>query len=203
VSSYGTAGNEPTDADEVVTTPTWSRSRPGKTRQHWDIIGRTVCDPPCSSVGSDPPGRGARSSSHALKRMDQRIGRRRERCTASVPRPPAATDTGNKVDYLRTLLIQFRGRGPDVAGESCPGPQFSTTCKTHQHGGRGGRRGPGSHGTRKLSPVGGEHGRSAGGPAAGRPVRGGRWCTRTAAVVAEQVTSTTADASFETRPWAG
>jgi len=123
VSSYGCAAIEPTDDDDVVkVTDLIEKPAPADAPSNWILIGRYVCDPAVFDVLREtPPGRGGEIQlTDALKVLAQRDpadgtgggvhgvlfrGRR--------------YDTGNKIDYLRTL-VQFACERPDVAGEFVP-----------------------------------------------------------------------------------
>jgi UTP--glucose-1-phosphate uridylyltransferase len=123
VSHYGCAAIEPTDDEDVVTiTDLVEKPEPADAPSNWILIGRYVCDPSVFDVLRETkPGRGGEIQlTDALKVLAQRDpadgngggvhgvlfrGRR--------------YDTGNKIDYLRTL-VQFACERPDVAGEFVP-----------------------------------------------------------------------------------
>ena len=123
VSSYGVAAIEPMDDDDVVkVTGLIEKPAPADAPSNWIVIGRYVCDPSLFDVLREtPPGRGGEIQlTDALQVLAQRDpadgagggvrgvlfrGRR--------------YDTGNKIDYLRTL-VQFACERPDVAGEFVP-----------------------------------------------------------------------------------
>jgi len=121
VSSYGCAAIEATGEDDVVrVTDLVEKPAPGDAPSNWIIIGRYVCDPSVFGVLAEtPPGRGGEIQlTDALQALAQRDladgggvhgvlfrGRR--------------YDTGNKADYLRTM-VQFACERPDVAGEFVP-----------------------------------------------------------------------------------
>ena len=124
VSHYGCAAIEPTEDDDDVVTVTdlVEKPEPADAPSNWIVIGRYVCDPSVFDVLRETkPGRGGEIQlTDALKVLAQRDpadgsgggvhgvlfrGRR--------------YDTGNKIDYLRTL-VQFACERPDVAGEFVP-----------------------------------------------------------------------------------
>ena len=116
VSQYGCAAIAPTELGDVVTvTDLVEKPVPGEAPSNWIIIGRYVCDPEVFGVLRETqPGRGGEIQlTDALKVLAQRgevhgvlfHGRR--------------YDTGNKLDYLRTL-IQFACERPDLAQEFVP-----------------------------------------------------------------------------------
>ena len=121
VSLYGAAAFEPTGEDDVVTvTDLVEKPSPGDAPSNKVIIGRYVCDPAIFGVLREtPPGRGGEIQvTDALKTLAQM--------------PPAdgggvhgvmfhgrRFDTGNRVDYLRTI-VQFACERPDVATEFVP-----------------------------------------------------------------------------------
>jgi len=119
VSQYGCAAISPTDEDDVVTvTDLVEKPVPGEAPSRWIIIGRYVCDPAVFDVlRQTPPGRGGEIQlTDALKVLARQPdsggvygllfrGRR--------------YDTGNKLDYLRTL-VQFACERSDLAQEFVP-----------------------------------------------------------------------------------
>ena len=121
VSLYGAAAIEPTGEDDVVrVTDLVEKRAPEDAPSNQVIIGRYVCDPAIFGVlRQTPPGRGGEIQvTDALKTLAQ---------TA-----PAAGggvygvlfhgrrfDTGNRIDYLRTIT-QFACERPDVAAEFVP-----------------------------------------------------------------------------------
>ena len=121
VSSYGTAAIEPTDEDDVVRiTDLVEKPAPEDAPSNWIIIGRYVCDPAVFEVlERTPPGRGGEiqltDALKTLAQMDPADGGG----VSGVLFRGRRYDTGNKVDYLRTL-IQFAVERPDVAGEFVP-----------------------------------------------------------------------------------
>jgi UTP--glucose-1-phosphate uridylyltransferase len=121
VSLYGAVAFEPTDEDDVVRlTDMVEKPSPEDAPSNKVIIGRYVCDPAIFGVLREtPPGRGGEIQiTDALKTLAQM--------------PPAdgggvhgvlfhgrRFDTGNRVDYLRTI-VQFACERPDVAAEFVP-----------------------------------------------------------------------------------
>jgi UTP--glucose-1-phosphate uridylyltransferase len=121
VSLYGAAAIEPADSDDVVrVTDLVEKPAPEEAPSNQVIIGRYVCDPAVFGVlRRTPPGRGGEIQlTDALKTLAQ---------------TPAADgggvrgvlfhgrrfDTGNRIDYLRTI-VQFACERPDVADEFVP-----------------------------------------------------------------------------------
>src|SRR5580692_8048205 len=121
VSSYGTAAIEPTGEDDIVRiTDLVEKPAPEDAPSNWIIIGRYVCDPAVFGVlEHTEPGRGGEIQlTDALKTlagMDPADGGG----VYGVLFRGRRFDTGNKVDYLRTL-VQFAVERPDVAEEFVP-----------------------------------------------------------------------------------
>jgi UTP--glucose-1-phosphate uridylyltransferase len=121
VSQYGVAAIEPTTTNGVVTVHDLvEKPAPADAPSNWIVIGRYVCDPAVFRVlESTPPGRGNEIQlTDALKTLAQ--------MTASegggvrgVQFRGRRFDTGNPVDYLRTI-IQFALERRDVAPEFLP-----------------------------------------------------------------------------------
>jgi UTP--glucose-1-phosphate uridylyltransferase len=120
VSLYGCAAIRPTDEDDVVNiTDLVEKPVPGSAPSQWIIIGRYVCDPKVFDIlRQTPPGRGGEIQlTDALKTL------------ASDPDSGGGVhgvlfrgrryDTGNKLDYLRTLVM-FGSERPDLASEFVP-----------------------------------------------------------------------------------
>jgi UTP--glucose-1-phosphate uridylyltransferase len=121
VSQYGCAATSKTGDEDVVTvTDLVEKPVPGEAPSRWIIIGRYVCDPAVFDVlRQTPPGRGGEIQlTDALKTL--------------IDRDPGAGggvygvlfrgrryDTGNKLDYLRTM-VQFGCERPDLAQEFVP-----------------------------------------------------------------------------------
>jgi UTP--glucose-1-phosphate uridylyltransferase len=121
VSSYGCAAIEETDEDDVVRiTDLVEKPAPDDAPSNWIIIGRYVCDPAVFRVlEHTPPGRGGEIQlTDALKELaktDPADGGG----VYGVLFRGRRYDTGNKIDYLRTL-VQFACERPDVAPEFLP-----------------------------------------------------------------------------------
>jgi UTP--glucose-1-phosphate uridylyltransferase len=122
VSQYGCAAMEPTAEDDVVTvTDLVEKPVPGEAPSRWIIIGRYVCDPAIFAVlEKTPPGRGGEIQlTDALKVLG----------SAGYAGPGGGVhgvlfrgrryDTGNKLDYLCTM-VQFACERPDLAEEFVP-----------------------------------------------------------------------------------
>jgi UTP--glucose-1-phosphate uridylyltransferase len=121
VSSYGVAAVEETGEDDVVrVTDLVEKPAPQDAPSNWIIIGRYVCDPSVFGVLEEtPPGRGGEIQlTDALKVLAQRDPADGGGVHGVLFRG-RRYDTGNKVDYLRTL-VQFACERPDVAGEFVP-----------------------------------------------------------------------------------
>ena len=121
VSSYGVAAVEETAEDDVVqVTDLVEKPAPQDAPSNWIIIGRYVCDPSVFGVLEEtPPGRGGEIQlTDALKVLAQRDPADGGGVHGVLFRG-RRYDTGNKVDYLRTL-VQFACERPDVAGEFVP-----------------------------------------------------------------------------------
>ena len=121
VSSYGCAAIEETDEDDVVRiSDLVEKPAPDDAPSNWIIIGRYVCDPAVFRVlEHTPPGRGGEIQlTDALKELaktDPADGGG----VYGVLFRGRRYDTGNKIDYLRTL-VQFACERPDVAPEFLP-----------------------------------------------------------------------------------
>jgi UTP--glucose-1-phosphate uridylyltransferase len=121
VSLYGCAAIEATAEDDVVrVTDLVEKPVPGEAPSRWIVIGRYVCDPAVFDVlEHTPPGRGGEIQlTDALKTLAQR------RPSGGGPVYGVLFrgrryDTGNKLDYLRTV-VQFAAERPDLAAEFLP-----------------------------------------------------------------------------------
>ncbi len=121
VSLYGAAAIEPTDTDGVVAvTDLVEKPAPADAPSNWAVIGRYVCDPAVFGVlERTPPGRGGEIQlTDALKTLAQ-LPAGEGGGVRGVQFRGRRFDTGNPVDYLRTI-IQFAGERPDVAAEFLP-----------------------------------------------------------------------------------
>ncbi len=121
VSLYGCAAIEPTDTDDVVAvTDLVEKPAPQDAPSNRVIIGRYVCDPAIFGVlRRTPPGRGGEiqltDALMTLAGMDPADGGG----VYGVLFHGRRFDTGNRVDYLRTI-VQFACERPDVAEEFVP-----------------------------------------------------------------------------------
>jgi UTP--glucose-1-phosphate uridylyltransferase len=116
VSLYGCAAVERTDEDDVVMITDLVEKPPmGTAPSRWIVIGRYVCDPAVFDVLREtPPGRGGEIQlTDALKVF---AGKGELRGVLFSGR---RFDTGNKLDYLRTMVM-FAAERPDLAGEFIP-----------------------------------------------------------------------------------
>jgi UTP--glucose-1-phosphate uridylyltransferase len=116
VSLYGCAAIEPTSEEDVVSvTDLVEKPVPGSAPSRWILIGRYVCDPEVFDVlRRTPPGRGGEIQlTDALKVLAQRGEVR------GVLFHGRRYDTGNKLDYLRTL-VHFACERQDLASEFIP-----------------------------------------------------------------------------------
>ncbi len=111
VSQYGAAAISPTDEDDVVTvTDLVEKPVPGEAPSRWIIIGRYVCDPAVFEVlRHTPPGRGGEIQlTDALKTLAKQPD---SGGVYGVLFRGRRYDTGNKLEYLRTV-VQFACRAP-------------------------------------------------------------------------------------------
>ena len=124
VSAYGCVAIKPTDeADVVAVTDLVEKPDPADAPSNWIIIGRYVCDPAIFDVLREtPPGRGGEIQITDALRTLARTDR------GSLPDGGGVHgvlfrgrryDTGNKQDYLRTM-IQFACDREDIAPEFVP-----------------------------------------------------------------------------------
>jgi UTP--glucose-1-phosphate uridylyltransferase len=121
VSLYGAAAFEPTDEDDVVTvTDLVEKPSPDDAPSNKVIIGRYVCDPAILGVRRrPPPGRGGEIQvTDALKTLAQ-TAHADGGGVHGVLFHGRRFDTGNRIDYLRTI-VQFACERPDVATEFVP-----------------------------------------------------------------------------------
>jgi UTP--glucose-1-phosphate uridylyltransferase len=116
VSQYGVAAIEPTGTEGVVRlTDMVEKPAPAEAPSNWIIIGRYVCDPGVFEVlERTPPGRGNEIQlTDALKEFGAKGELR------GVLFHGRRYDTGNKLDYLRTMVM-FAAERPDLASEFIP-----------------------------------------------------------------------------------
>ena len=121
VSLYGAATIEPTGEDDVVqVTDLVEKPKPEDAPSNQVVIGRYVCDPAVFGVlRRTPPGRGGEIQlTDALKTLAQ-MAPADGGGVRGVLFHGHRFDTGNRVDYLRTI-IQFACQRPDVADEFVP-----------------------------------------------------------------------------------
>ncbi|MFD3687190.1 UTP--glucose-1-phosphate uridylyltransferase GalU [Nocardiopsis sp. NPDC058631] len=121
VSLYGCAGIEPTDEEDVVTvTDLVEKPAPEQAPSRWAIIGRYVCDPAVFPVLQEtPPGRGGEIQlTDALRELARRKPEDGGTVYGVLFRG-RRYDTGNKADYIRTV-VDFACRRPDLADELLP-----------------------------------------------------------------------------------
>lgn len=121
VSQYGCAALAPTEDDDVVTvTDLVEKPSPPEAPSNQAVVGRYVCDPAVFGVLRRlPPGRGGEiqltDALRTLAGMDPAEGGG----VRGVLFRGRRFDTGNRVDYMRTI-IQFACERPDVAPELLP-----------------------------------------------------------------------------------
>ncbi|HUK73051.1 MAG TPA: UTP--glucose-1-phosphate uridylyltransferase [Streptosporangiaceae bacterium] len=130
VSQYGCVAISPTEEEDVVTvTDLVEKPVPGEAPSQWIIIGRYVCDPAIFEVlRHTAPGRGGEIQlTDALKELARRTSGTATDDEAATPGGGVRGvlfrgrryDTGNKLDYLRTL-VQFACDRGDLADEFVP-----------------------------------------------------------------------------------
>lgn len=120
VSQYGCVAMKPTDEPDVVTvTDLIEKPVPGEAPSQWIIIGRYVCDSSVFEVlRHTQPGRGGEIQlTDALKEMASSSNG--DGGVKGVLFRGRRYDTGNKLDYLRTL-VQFACQRPDLKDEFVP-----------------------------------------------------------------------------------
>ena len=121
VSQYGSAAITPTAEEDVVAvTDLVEKPVPGSAPSNWILIGRYVCDPAVFGVlRHTPPGRGGEiqltDALLTLATMNPAEGGG----VHGVLFHGRRYDTGNKLDYLRTL-VQFACERSDLAEEIVP-----------------------------------------------------------------------------------
>ncbi|TDC52868.1 UTP--glucose-1-phosphate uridylyltransferase GalU [Actinomadura sp. KC345] len=121
VSSYGCAAIEATDEDDVVrVSDLVEKPSAEEAPSNWIIIGRYICDPAVFDVlEKTPPGRGGEIQlTDALRTLaDTPAGQGGG--VYGVKFRGRRYDTGNKLEYLRTV-VQFASERPDLAPEFMP-----------------------------------------------------------------------------------
>jgi UTP--glucose-1-phosphate uridylyltransferase len=124
VSSYGCAAIKPTDEEDVVAvTDLIEKPDVGEAPSNWIVIGRYVCDPSIFGVLRETrPGRGGEiqltDALRTLARTDRGSGIDGGGVHGVLFRG-RRYDTGNKLDYLRTM-IQFACDREDIAPDFVP-----------------------------------------------------------------------------------
>jgi UTP--glucose-1-phosphate uridylyltransferase len=121
VSQYGCAAITPTAEDDVVTIDDLvEKPVPGEAPSRWIIIGRYVCDPAVFGVLHEtPPGRGGEIQLTDALKVLAKQGSGAGGGVHGVLFRGRRFDTGNKLDYLRTM-VQFACERPDLAQEFVP-----------------------------------------------------------------------------------
>lgn len=121
VSQYGCVAITPTsDSDVVAVTDLVEKPVPGSAPSRWIIIGRYVCDPAVFEVlQNTPPGRGGEIQlTDALKTL-AKMSPEDGGGVHGILFRGRRYDTGNKLDYIRTL-VQFACERSDLAQEIVP-----------------------------------------------------------------------------------
>jgi UTP--glucose-1-phosphate uridylyltransferase len=113
---YGCAAVMPTSEDDVVMiTDLVEKPAPEQAPSRWIVIGRYVCDPAVFDVLRETqPGRGGEIQLTDALKVFAGQGELR-----GVLFSGRRHDTGNKLDYLRTM-VTFAAERPDLAGEFIP-----------------------------------------------------------------------------------
>ena len=121
VSQYGCAAITPTAEQDVVTvTDLVEKPVPGSAPSNWILIGRYVCDPAIFGVlRRDPARPGRRDPAHRRPDDHGRTSPGEGGGVRGVLFHGRRYDTGNKLDYLRTL-VQFACERSDLAEEIVP-----------------------------------------------------------------------------------
>ncbi len=121
VSLYGCAGIEETDDEDVVVVNDLVEKPPrDEAPSRWAIIGRYLCDPAVFSVLREtPPGRGGEIQLTDALRTLARRGPDNGGPVYGVRFRGRRYDTGNKADYIRTV-VEFACERPDLAAELMP-----------------------------------------------------------------------------------
>src|SRR6516165_2799859 len=121
VSQYGAAAITPTADEDVVTvTDMVEKPVPGSAPSNWILIGRYVCDPAIFGVLQEtPPGRGGEIQLTDALLTLAKTSPAEGGGVHGVLFHGRRYDTGNKLDYLRTL-VQFACERSDLAEEIVP-----------------------------------------------------------------------------------
>jgi UTP--glucose-1-phosphate uridylyltransferase len=121
VSAYGCAAIEPAEEDDVVRiTDLVEKPAADEAPSNWIIIGRYICDAAVFDVlEKTPPGRGGEiqltDALRTLANMPSGEGGQ----VHGVLFRGRRYDTGNKLEYLRTV-VQFAAERPDLAADFLP-----------------------------------------------------------------------------------
>ncbi|MBV2361991.1 UTP--glucose-1-phosphate uridylyltransferase GalU [Streptomonospora nanhaiensis] len=121
VSLYGCAAIEATDEDDVVVVTDLVEKPPAdQAPSRWAIIGRYICDPAVFDVLRETgPGRGGEIQlTDALRELARRKPEDGGPVHGVLFRGQRY-DTGNKADYLRTV-VEFACERPDLAADFLP-----------------------------------------------------------------------------------
>jgi len=139
VSSYGVATIKPTDTEDVVAvTDLVEKPAVGEAPSNWIVVGRYICDPAIFEVlRNTKPGRGGEiqltDALRTLARTDRGRGPDGGGVHGVLFRG-RRYDTGNKLDYLQTM-IKFACERPDIAPEFVPWLRsFLDTLPANQDG---------------------------------------------------------------------
>jgi len=121
VSQYGSAAITPTaEADVVTVTDLVEKPVPGSAPSNWILIGRYVCDPSIFGVLREtPPGRGGEIQLTDGLLTLAKTSPAEGGGVHGVLFHGRRYDTGNKLDYLRTM-VQFACERSDLAEEIVP-----------------------------------------------------------------------------------
>lgn len=121
VSAYGCAAIEATGEDDVVRiTDLVEKPAMEEAPSRWIIIGRYVCDPAVFDIlEKTPPGRGGEIQLTDALRTLAGMPREEGGGVYGIKFRGRRYDTGNKLEYLRTV-VQFAAERPDLAPEFMP-----------------------------------------------------------------------------------
>ncbi|GIH52309.1 UTP--glucose-1-phosphate uridylyltransferase GalU [Microbispora rosea] len=121
VSLYGAAAIEPTDEDDVVRVTDLVEKPPAdEAPSNWAVIGRYVIDPAVFDVlERTPPGRGGEIQLTDALRTLAASGPEEGGPVHGVLFRGRRYDTGNKLEYLQTV-VQFAANRDDLAPEFLP-----------------------------------------------------------------------------------
>lgn len=121
ISLYGAAAIEPTEEDDVVrVTDLVEKPSADEAPSNWAVIGRYVIDPAVFEIlEKTPPGRGDEIQLTDALRTLASLDRDEGGSVHGVLFRGRRYDTGNKLDYLRTV-VQFAATREDLAPEFIP-----------------------------------------------------------------------------------